>query len=97
MPDAFVECNLTGLPQRVYGRGRNILHPILGEEAADFVAERFQVNIGCVEIGQQVGKRLLAYIARSDENVPQSMLMRQAGGIDDIFDIGERLGGDLLS
>ena len=58
----------------------------------DFVAEGFQVDIGSIEIGQQVGKRLLTNVASRHEDVPQSVFVCQASRIRHIFYIGERLG-----
>ena len=57
----------------------------------DFVAEGFQVDIGGIEIGEQVGKWLLADVTCRDEDVPQSLFMRQTGRIRHIFYIGEWL------
>ena len=58
----------------------------------DIVAEGLEVDVGSIEIRQQVGQRFLTDIARRDEDVPESSLMRQPRTINNIFEIGQRLG-----
>ena len=58
----------------------------------DVIAERLEVDVGGIEIRQQVGQRLLTDIACRDEDVPEACLMCQSGGVGDVFYIGERLG-----
>lgn len=70
-----------------HGLQRASAHPTI-----DIVAEGFQVDIGGIDIGQQVAKRLLTDIARCDENVPQSLLMRQPCCVSHVFYPCERFG-----
>ena len=58
----------------------------------NIIAERFQVDIGSIEVWQQVGQRFLTHITCCDEDVPESSLMRQTDCIDDVFYIGKRFG-----
>lgn len=62
------------------------------DSTVDVVAERLQVDVGSIEIGQEVGKGFETDITRCDEDVPESCLMGQTGRLSDIFQIGERLG-----
>jgi hypothetical protein len=55
------------------------------------VAEGFEVDVGSIEIRQQVGQWLLTDIARRNEDIPKSCLMGQPCTIDDILEIGQRL------
>jgi len=68
------------------------LETATADSTVDVVAERLQVDIGGIEIGQEVGKGLETDVARRDKDVPESCLMGQTGHIGDIFQIGERLG-----
>ena len=58
----------------------------------DLVAEGFQVNIGSIEIRQEISQRLLTDITRCNEDVPESFLMRQTRRIYHIFYIGKGFG-----
>ena len=58
----------------------------------DVVAERLEVDVGGIEIGQQVGQWLLADVACRNEDVPEACLVCKAGGVGDVFYIGKRLG-----
>jgi hypothetical protein len=55
----------------------------------DLVTERFQVDVGSVEVGQEVSERLLTDVASRDEDVPKAFLMRQARCVCHIFYIGK--------
>ena len=56
----------------------------------DIVAERLEVDIGSIEVGQEVGKGLLTHIASRDEDIPQAFVVGQTGTVSYIFYIGER-------
>ena len=66
-----------------------LAHPADTDLLVDVVAERFQVDVRRIEIGQQVGERFLTHITCRHEDVPQSCLMRQTRRVDHIFYIGE--------
>ena len=54
----------------------------------DVVAERLEVDIGSIEVGQEVGKGLLTHIACCDEDIPQAFVVSQTGTVSHIFGIG---------
>lgn len=56
----------------------------------DVVAERLEVDIGGIEVGQEVGKGFLTDIASRDEDIPQSFFVGQTGTVRHIFYIGKR-------
>ena len=58
----------------------------------DIVAERLEVDIGSIEVGQEVGKGFLTDITSGDEDIPQSFFMSQTGTVSHIFYIREGLG-----
>ena len=55
----------------------------------DLVAERFQVDVGSIEVGQEVSQRLLTDVASCDEDIPKTFFMRQARRVCHIFYIGK--------
>ena len=55
----------------------------------DIVAERLEVDIGSIEVGQKVGKGLLTHIASRDEDIPQAFVVGQTGTVSYIFYIRE--------
>ena len=57
----------------------------------DGVAERFEVNVGCIEVWEEVGKGGFADVTCCDEDVPKTCFVRQLGCINDVFKVGERL------
>ena len=63
--------------------------------AADFpvdvVVERLQVDVGSVEVWQQVGQWFLTDVARRDEDIPETRFVSQTGAVSDVLDIGQRL------
>ena len=68
-----------------------------GEVAAtdllvDVVAERFQVDVGSIEVGQEVSEWLLTDVTSRDEDVPKAFLMCQTRRVRHIFYIGKWLG-----
>jgi hypothetical protein len=58
----------------------------------DIVAERLEVDIGSIEVGQEVGKGLLTHIASRDEDIPQAFVVSQTGTVCHIFYIREGFG-----
>ena len=58
----------------------------------DIVAEGFQVDVGRIEVGQEVGEGFLTDIASRDEDVPKAFLVCQTSRIQDIFYISEGFG-----
>ena len=58
----------------------------------DVVAERLEVDIGSIEVGQEVGKGLLTHIASRDEDIPQPFVVSQTGTVSHIFYIREGFG-----
>ena len=55
----------------------------------DIVAERLEVDVGSIEVGQEVGKGLLTHIASRDEDIPQTFVVGQTGTVSYIFYIRE--------
>ena len=51
----------------------------------DIIAERLQVDIGGIEVWQQVSQWFLTDIACRNEDVPESSLVSKTGCIGDIF------------
>ena len=58
----------------------------------DHVVEGFQIDIGSIDERGELIERLRVDIACRDQNVVQPMPMGQAGNLEHILDIGERLG-----
>ena len=58
----------------------------------DIVAERLEVDIGSIEVGQEIGKGFLTDVASGDEDIPQSSVVSQTGTVSDIFYIREGFG-----
>ena len=56
----------------------------------NLIAERFQIDVSSIEIGQQVSQRLLTDITCRHKDIPKTFFVRQAGRIRHIFYIGER-------
>ena len=57
-----------------------------------FVAERLEVDVGGIEVGQQVGKGLSTDVASCHKDIIETCLMSLASCIGDVFNISERLG-----
>ena len=55
----------------------------------DIVAERLEVDVGSIEVGQEVSKGFLTDIASRDEDIPQSFFVSQTGTVRHIFYIGK--------
>ena len=55
----------------------------------DIVAERLEVDVGSIEVGQEVRKGFLTDIASRDEDIPQSFFVSQTGTVRHIFYIGK--------
>ena len=58
----------------------------------DLVAEGFQVDVGSVEVGQEICEWLLTDVAGRDEDVPKAFLMCQTCRVYHIFYIGKGFG-----
>ncbi len=56
------------------------------------VAERLEVDVGGIEVGQQVGKGLSTDVASCHKDIIETCLMSLASCIGDVFNISERLG-----
>lgn len=56
------------------------------------VAERLEVNVGSIEVGQQVGKGLSTDVSSCHKDIIETCLVGLASCISDVFDISERLG-----
>lgn len=56
------------------------------------VAERLEVDVGGIEVGQQVGKGLSTDVASCNKDIIETCLMSLASCIGDVFNISERLG-----
>ena len=54
----------------------------------DVVAERFQVDVRCIEIGQQVGEWFLVHVACRYKDVPQSCCIGHIFYISEGFSVG---------
>lgn len=57
----------------------------------DIIREGLQVNVGCIEIWQQVFQRFLTDVARCHEDIPKVCFVRQSGRVYDILQIRQRL------
>jgi hypothetical protein len=58
----------------------------------DVVAKRLEVDVGSIEVGQEVGEGFLTDVASRDEDIPQSFFVSQTGTVRHIFYIGEGFG-----
>lgn len=58
----------------------------------NLVTERLEVDVGGIEVGQQVGKGLSTDVASCHKDIIETCLMSLASCIGDVFDISERLG-----
>ena len=58
----------------------------------NLVAERLEVDVGGIDVGQQVGKGLSTDVASCNKDIIETCLMSLASCIGDVFNISERLG-----
>ena len=80
-------CLLHGEDGVKHGLQVTAAHPMI-----DVVAKRLQVYVGGIQVRQQVGKWLLAHVARRDEDIPKPGLVGLPRTVNGIFKIGQRLG-----
>ena len=68
------------------------LQTAAADTTVDVVAEGFEVDVGGIEVGQEVAQGLLTDVACCDEDIPQTCLMGQTGAVGDVFEVGEGFG-----